>query len=210
LKQTSIRVFVVEDHEIDRTGLQWLLNQERDMEVVGEAGTIKEARAALDGTDADVLVLDNQSDAIAFCRELAERRMPAAVVIYSATLNDETAWSCISAGARGFVTKNASTTLLKQAIREAARGLTFLDPKVAGKLAAVRAKSGGGRRTPILSPAVMRVLKLAIEGNTNIQIATQTGVSVHTVKSQLSTAYRKLNVRDRAEAAAAAIRLGLI
>ena len=208
----GLKIFLVDDYQIVRVGLVRLLSSHADFEVVGEASSAEEALAGIEATQPDVIVLDQRlpgMNAIELCRELAERRVSGAVVILSAYLDEASAWSCLAAGARGYVLKDAKSTELLLAIRAAARGEMHLDPKVAATVVGWAARSGGTQGR-VLTPAVLRVLRLAIDGHSNAQIARMTKLSQHTVKAQLATAYRKLGVRDRTEAAAVALRKGLI
>jgi DNA-binding NarL/FixJ family response regulator len=132
------------------------------------------------------------------------------VVFLSAYLDADVAWAAFASGARAYVVKDASADQLKEAIRGAARGDLYLDPKVASSTLAWATRNSARQMKPILSAAVSRALRLAIDGHTNAEIAHLLGVSVHTVKSQLATAYRRLGVQDRVEAAAAAVKLRLL
>jgi len=194
-----------------RTGLSEVLGAESDIDIIGEAASGEEAIPALAASDADVAIVDYRlpgMNGIELCRELAEMGSQTAILVLSGHLDDEVAWRCLATGALGYVVKDADAQELKEAIRRVARGELYLDPKIASRVIqwAARAARGGN----LLTPAVLRVLRLAVDGNTNQQIARKTGLSVHTVKSHLASAYRKLGVRDRAEAAAVAVRMGIL
>jgi DNA-binding NarL/FixJ family response regulator len=114
-----------------------------------------------------------------------------------------------AAGAKGFLVKESDPEVLRQALRMVAAGNTFVDPQVAGKLVAVATKGRRARGPYGLTLQEMRVLELLPKGLSNREIGTELSVSVETVKTHVRNAMRKLQVGDRAEAAAIAIREGL-
>jgi len=211
-ERDPIRVLIVDDHEIVRTGLVALLDIEEDLDVVDSVADARAALRSVAATPVDVLVVDYMlpgMNGVELCRELAEFRAACSVVMLSAYLDDEVAWAAFAAGAHGFVLKDVDAEYLKSAIRHAARRKHYLDPKLASGLVGRFVRSAIRPSQGLLSPAVTRVLKLAIDGLTNKEIALELGVSIHTVKDQLAVAYRKLGVRDRAAAAGAAVKAGI-
>lgn len=209
-----IRVFIVDDHAIVREGLSRLLARDETIEIAGEAGSVTEALSLVDDARPHIVVLDyclGDGDGATICKAIAERAPSAAVIIHSGFLDEEKVRTCLNAGARGFVVKEASSEELVKAIKAVARGETFFDAEMSRKSTRPLFTAVGPLRrgSQVLSPGVRRVLKLAVDGHTNSEIASMTGLSVHTVKTDLSIAYRKLGVNDRSAAAAAAVRLGL-
>lgn len=209
-----IRLVIVDDHEIVRAGLSEVLGKEHDFEIVGAFADAEDVLAHLEELDPDVIVVDYRLPAmngVELCRAVAERRARAAIVMLSAYLDDDLVWAAFTAGACAYVVKDASARELTEAIRLASMGRQYLDPKIASGLVGWLSRGGGVRPArPILTPAVEAVLRLAVAGNSNTQIAQKTGKSVFTVKTQLANAYRALGVKDRAEAAAAAVRAGIL
>jgi DNA-binding NarL/FixJ family response regulator len=208
----KVTVFLVDDHDVVREGLLSILGREPDIEVVGESSTAEGALESLDRTNPSVVVVDYRlpgMDGIELCREIAERRLRAQVVMLSAYLDDDIVYSALMSGARAYVVKDVESSELKRAIRAAARGETVIDPKVAGRILNWAARLDP-RATHALRPMELRVMRLLVEGRPNREIARLMGLSPHTVKSYLREIYRKLEVGNRAEAAAVALRRGLV
>jgi DNA-binding NarL/FixJ family response regulator len=143
------------------------------------------------------------------CTDLATRVPGARVVMLTSFPNEGVMMSAFAAGARGFVLKESEPPVIRQAVRTVADGDTFADPKIAGKLVAL---ATGGRRAkgPFdLTVQEMRVLELLPRGLTNHEIGDRLGIGENTVKTHLRNLMRKLDARDRVEAAAIALREGL-
>lgn len=207
-----ITVFLVDDHDVVREGLVAILEREPDIEIVGRSDSAESALEALPDVDPAVIILDHRlggMDGVEACREIAERRLRAQVVILSAYLNEEVVQAAFLAGARAYVVKDVEAAELKRAIRAAVRGETVVDPKVAGRFLSWAARLDP-RATGALRPTELRVLRLLVQGKSNREIAGTAGLSPHTVKSYLREIYQKLGVGSRAEAAAVALRRGLI
>lgn len=208
----DIRVFIVDDHDVVRAGLKALLEREADIKVVGEARSAEEALGVLADIDPEVVILDYRlpgMDGDAFCREVAERRLRAAVVLLSAYLDEEPVQASFLAGARAYVVKDVEAAELKRAVRAVAGGGTYVDPKVAGRLMGWAARLDP-RGTDSLRPTEIKILGHVAAGRTNAEIARLLSLSRHTVGSYLASVFRKLGVQQRAEAVAVAIRRGLI
>lgn len=211
-EEAKIRVFLIDDHDVVREGLVSILGHEPDIQIVGEADSAEEALHKLPEADPDVVILDyrlpgmNGSD---LCREIAERRLRAQVVMLSAYLDESIVDAAMMAGARAYVVKDVEAGELKRAIRSAARGQTTVDPKVVGRILSWAARLAP-RAAQTLRPAEMQILRLLAEGKSNQQIAAVTGLSPNTVKSYLREIYAKLGANSRASAAAIALRRGLV
>lgn len=208
----TTRVFLVDDHSVVLEGLSGILKREAGIEIVGEAVEAETALRLIPETDPDVVVLDHrlpgmQGDGL--CAELLRRRVTAAIVILSAHLDEDVVQACFRAGARGYVVKDVDASELKRAIRVVARGGTHIDPKVAGRMIS-RAARLEPRAANSLRSIEIEILRHVSEGKTNAQIGKALGISRYTVSSRLATIFRKLGVRQRAEAVAAAIRRGLV
>jgi len=201
-----IRVFLVDDHETVRDGLRLLVNAQKDMEVVGEAG---DGRAALDGlaaTDADVVVLDltmPQMNGLATAKALRARSRSAVVAL---TRHDDYAFvqELIAAGAAGYVLKQSPSDELLRAIRIVAAGGRHLDPGVAQE-------THDPLRRPTTAPVTQReleVLRLTALGHSNKEMAARLNISVKTVEVHKANAMRKLNFRGRSDVVRYAVMQG--
>jgi DNA-binding NarL/FixJ family response regulator len=207
----EIRVVVVDDHPVVRAGMAEILQAKEDIEIIGMAANAEEALPLILNVRADVAVVDERltgMSGVELCRELTVLAPNTSVVMHSAYLDENVTGQAFAAGARAFVLKDASANDLVTAIRRASRGESYLDPKVASWVLGWPARGPRPHRPLDLSPAVARVLRMAIQGNTNGAIARALCISESTVKRHLSTAYRRLEVTDRPSAAAAAVKAG--
>lgn len=194
-----IRVVVVDDHAMVRTGLAAMLAADGDIEVVGQAA---DGAAALDEVVArhpDVVLMDLSMpvlDGVEATRAVLRAQPATRVVVLTSFSDRDRVRRALEAGAVGFQLKDAEPEVLREAVRSAARGHTPLDPRVAGVLLP-RASA------PVdpLSPREREVLALVAEGMANKQIARALGISERTVKAHLGSAYRQIGVGDRTSAA---------
>ncbi|WP_370415933.1 response regulator [Streptomyces fradiae] len=203
------RVFLVDDHEVVRRGLHDLIDDEPDMEVVGEAATAEQALARGPALRPDVAVLDVRlpdGNGISVCRELRSR-MPELACLMLTSFDDEDALlDAIMAGAAGYVLKQIKGSDLVSAVRTVATGQSMLDPATTARLMhSLRdpeaAKPPEDERLAVLSERERSVLELIGEGLTNRQIAKQLYLSEKTVKNHISRLLGKLGVERRVQAA---------
>ncbi|MET8508379.1 response regulator transcription factor [Streptomyces sp. NPDC004787] len=203
------RVFLVDDHEVVRRGLHDLIDDEPDMEVVGEASTAEQALARGPALRPDVAVLDVRlpdGDGISVCRELRSR-MPELACLMLTSFDDEDALlDAIMAGAAGYVLKQIKGSDLVSAVRTVATGQSMLDPATTARLMhSLRdpetAKPPEDERLAVLSERERSVLELIGEGLTNRQIAKRLYLSEKTVKNHISRLLGKLGVERRVQAA---------
>ncbi|KOG33668.1 MULTISPECIES: response regulator [Streptomyces] len=203
------RVFLVDDHEVVRRGLRDLIDDEPDMEVVGEAATAEQALARGPALRPDVAVLDVRLpdvDGVAVCRELRSR-MPELACLMLTSFDDEDALlDAIMAGAAGYVLKQIKGSDLVSAVRTVATGQSMLDPATTARLMrSLRdpeaAKPPEDERIALLSERERSVLELIGEGLTNRQIAKRLYLSEKTVKNHISRLLGKLGVERRVQAA---------
>src|SRR5579871_691971 len=207
----TVRVFLLDDHEVVRRGIRELLTAEDDMEVVGEAGTAEEAINRIPSTRPDVAVLDVRlpdGDGIEVCRELRSRHPNLACLMLTSFADDEALFSAIMAGASGYVLKQIRGNELVGAIRTIAAGGSLLDPTVTRRvLERIRAGEPEDDNLARLSDQERRILDLIAEGKTNRQIAETIFLAEKTVKNYVSSILTKLGMERRSEAAAYAARL---
>lgn len=207
-----IRILLVDDHPVVREGIAAVLSDEADFEVVGEVASGEQALAKLDACDPDVVVLDyrlpgmNGTEA---CEAVLRRRPNTRVVILTGFPNEATMLGAFNAGARAFVVKESDSVVLRQAIRTVVSGNTYIDPRAAGRLVQMATKGRRAKGPFGLTVQELRVVALLPKGFSNREIGEHLGVSEQTVKTHLHHALRKLNARDRAEAAAIATKEGL-
>jgi two-component system, NarL family, response regulator NreC len=207
----EIRVVIADDHAIVRKGLQSLLDGEEDMEVVAQAGDVEGAIRYVNGHHPDVLVLDlnmpggSSLDAIATLREGSPETQ-----IVVLTMQDEPAFAqqALGQGALGYVLKEAADEELVEAVRRAAAGELYLNPRLGARLAA-QPPAGAGQPDD-LSAREVEVLRLIALGHTNAEIAAQLYLSVRTVESHRAHLQQKLRRTTRAELVRYALENGLV
>lgn len=201
----TIRVFLVDDHEVVRRGLADLLEAEDDIEVVGEAGTAGMALAGIASTSPAVAVLDVRlpdGNGVEICREVRARDPHIACLMLTSFSDDEALFDAIMAGASGYLLKDVKGRDLVGAIRRVAAGESLLDPAVTGKvLERLRNGDEEDPRLASLSDQERRILELIAEGMTNRQIAERLHLAEKTVKNYVSNLLAKLGMQRRTEAA---------
>ncbi|MFF4096207.1 response regulator [Streptomyces sp. NPDC001834] len=205
-----IRVFLLDDHEVVRRGVQDLLDAEPDIEVVGDAGTADQALARAPALRPDVAILDVRlpdGDGITVCRELRSRMPELACLMLTSFDDDEALLDAIMAGAAGYVLKEIKGSDLVAAVRTLASGRSTLDPATTARLMnSLREEEFGADSAQDdalsgLSPREKDVLALIGEGLTNSQIGKRLYLSEKTVKNHISRLLAKLGVERRIQAA---------
>src|SRR5262244_1807521 len=209
--QTSIAVFLLDDHEIVRMGVRDLLEAERDITVVGEAGTAASALARIPALRPDVAVLDVRlpdGDGVSVCREIRSQMPGVACLMLTSFGDDEALFDAIMAGAAGYVLKQIRGTDLVGAVRTVASGQSLLDPQAASKVMR-RMRDQSTRADPLaaLTDQERRILELIGEGLTNRQIGERMYLAEKTVKNYVSALFAKLGMERRTQAAAYAARI---
>jgi DNA-binding NarL/FixJ family response regulator len=215
----STRVLIVDDHAIVRRGLRSILELERDIAVVGEAGGRAEALHAVERTRPEVVLLDlklspdGDADGLAVCSQILARRPGTGVVVLSTFLDEQLVADALRRGARAYVLKDVDLSELVRIIRAVARGEAGFDSRSAAVVRGLAAgtpagRAGDGMRA--LTDREREVVRLIAEGLTNREIGEAIFVSESTVKFHVRNVMRKLDVHHRAEVAYAASRLGLL
>ena len=207
----TIRIFLLDDHEVVRRGLRGLLEAEDDLEVTGEASTAEEALRRIPATRPDVAVLDVRlpdGSGVEVCREIRDHHPEINCLMLTSFADDEALFSAIMAGAAGYVLKQIRGTDLVDAVRRVAKGESLLDPSVTKQvLERLRAPSAEDDELSGLSPQERKILELIGEGYTNRQIAETIHLAEKTVKNYVSNLLAKLGMARRTEAAAYAARV---
>jgi DNA-binding NarL/FixJ family response regulator len=209
----TIRVFLVDDHEVVRRGVGSLLADEPDIEVVGEAGTAARARARIPALTPDVVVLDVRlpdGDGVTLCREIRSRLPRTRILMLTSYSDDEALYGAVMAGASGYILKQIHGTDLVGAVRTVAEGSSLLDPESTTRMLR-RLREDAVRQDPLseLTEQERRVLELIGEGLTNREIGTRMYLAEKTVKNYVSRVLAKLGMARRTQAAAYAARLAM-
>ena len=208
----TIKVFLLDDHEIVRRGLRDLLEAEEDLTVVGEATTSEQAINRIPATQPDVAVLDvrlggETESGIEVCREVRSRHPEVRCIMLTSFADDEALFAAIMAGASGYVLKQVRGSDLIDAIRRVGRGDSLIDPALTGRLLERLRSKPEEDELAGLSDQERKILDLIAEGYTNRQIAETIFLAEKTVKNYVSNLLAKLGMSRRTEAAAYAARL---
>jgi len=208
---TKIRVLLVDDHEIVRLGLMTLLNDQDNMEVVGEAGTAGEAVKSVEELRPDVVLMDIRmpgEGGIVATREITAKFPQTKVVMLTSFADDELVMRAIQAGAVGYVLKQVWNEELLRAVAAAARGEALLDPSTTSRLLSrVRERERQAEEDAFrdLSDRELQVLAEVARGKTNAEIGRTLNLSEKTVRNYLSTILEKLHLVNRIELATYAV-----
>ncbi len=207
----SIRVYLLDDHEVVRRGLRDLLEAESDIVVVGESGTAREASARIPALHPDVAVLDARlpdGSGIDVCRDIRSVDPSIRALILTSYDDDEALFAAIMAGAAGYVLKQIRGNDLVEAIRQVAGGHSLLDPLVTTRVMD-RVRRGGAKPDELqaLTDQERKILGHIAEGLTNRQIAEAMFLAEKTVKNYVSSILAKLGLERRTQAAVLAARL---
>lgn len=209
-----IRILLVDDHPIVREGVQSLLSNYEEFVVVGEAEDGETAVSQFRALQPDITLLDIRlpdESGLAVLNRLRQIQPTARVLLLTSFEDDEYVMAALQAGAQGYILKNASDALLVQAIRAAHRGERVFSPRVTETM--VRKLVGGDTDLPPLEPLdteEIQILHLLADGASNSDIGQALYLSSTSVKRKLSRIFSKMNVQTRAQAAAEAVRRGLI
>ncbi|TCC61358.1 response regulator transcription factor [Kribbella pittospori] len=208
----AIKVFLLDDHEVVRLGLRQLLENEPDIDVVGEAATAAQATARIPALQPDVAVLDVRladGDGITVCREIRSSMPdPPACLMLTSFSDDEALFTAIMAGAAGYLLKQVSGTDLVGAVRRLAAGESLLDPAMTSAVLERLRNPEHEQDDPryqSLTDQERRILDEIAEGKTNRQIAQSMLLAEKTVKNYVSGLLRKLGMERRIEAAVYAV-----
>lgn len=204
-------MFLLDDHEVVRSGLRSLLDTDESLEVVGEAATAEEALARIPPTRPDVCILDVRlpdGTGVEVCREVRSQMPETSCLMLTSYADDEAMFAAIMAGAAGYVLKQVSGNDLLADIRKVAAGGSLLDPALTERIIE-RMRSGPDQdgRMASLTPQERRILDLIAEGRTNRQIGEEMFLAEKTVKNYVSNLLAKLGMQRRTEAAVYAARL---
>lgn len=206
----TTRVFLLDDHEVVRRGVKDLIDQEDDLEVVGEAGSVAEALDAVDSTRPDVAVLDVQladGTGIEVCRDIRSAHPEVRCMMLTSFTDEEAMLDSIVAGAAGYVLKQIRGNELVTSIRRVAAGQMLHDAVTRERaLERLRRAPEEDLRLASLTPQERRILMLLTEGLTNREIGDRMSLAEKTVKNYITNLLAKLGMKRRTEAAVYAAR----
>jgi len=200
------RVFLVDDHEIVRRGIAELIDRESDLEVVGEAGTVRDALGRVAATRPDVVVLDVKlpdGSGIDLCRAIRSAHPDLPCLMLTAYDDDEASVAAVLAGAAGYVLKDIRGRSLVEGIRKVASGGSLISPAVSARVRAGLSRPSSSRPddAPDLTLRERQVLELIADGLTNRQIGDRLSLAEKTVKNYVSELLAKLGMERRTQAA---------
>ena len=221
LHAEPIRTMIVDDHALFRRGLQMVLDEEPDIDLVGQASDGTEAVEKAAESLPDVVLMDirmPRSSGIEACRAMKEAAPSAKIVILTISDEEEDLFEAIRAGASGYLLKDIPLDEVADAVRAVHGGQSLINPSMAGKLLtefATLARRDDGERVqevpaPRLTEREMQVLKLVARGMNNRDIAKELFISENTVKNHVRNILEKLQIHSRMEAVMVAVREKLI
>ena len=205
----SIRVLIVDDHPVVRSGIRGMLAEQPDIVVVAEAANGIEALEHIRNHRPDVALMDlrmPKMDGLAATQKLKQQGYPTAVLVLTTYDDDQDIALAVQAGACGYLLKDVARERLHDAIRAAARGETVLEVTQLQRIMAQRQQP----EHDTLSRRELQVLRLVAQGSSNKAVGTTLRIGEATVKTHLLNIYSKLGVSERTSAVTTALRLGLI
>jgi DNA-binding NarL/FixJ family response regulator len=209
----SIRVLVVDDHAVVRSGLRLLIDAEPDMETVGEAGSVREAILEARSTNPDLVLLDvvmPGESGLEGVPRLLHEHPDVKILVLSMQDDPRYVREAFAAGASGYVLKEAADAEVTTAIREVAAGGRYVHPELGARLVAAEAKARREAEEDPLSGREREVLRLLALGYTNQEIAKRLFISVRTAETHRAHVMQKLRLESRAALVRYAIDRGLL
>jgi two-component system response regulator DevR len=209
---THLRILIVDDHEVVRLGLRSLLDQHDEFEVVDDVGSAEDAIKSAIAHEPDLVLMDIRlpgESGIDACEKIVDELPDTKVIMLTSYAEDEMLFSAIRAGASGYVLKQVGSDELIQSIEAVGRGEASLDPALTQRVFSEVRKAIRDHDASAFSDLTdqeLRVLGLVAEGKTNKEIAEALYLGQGTVRNYVSNILSKLNVSNRAEAAAFAVR----
>jgi len=213
--ESTIRILIADDHALVREGLRAVLGSEPDMEVVGEAATGKEVLERAAELRPDVILMDIQMpgiNGIEASRRILDASPKVGVVVLTMFEDDESVFSAMRAGARGYVLKGAHPSEILKVLRAVAGGEAYFGPEIARRLVdffSTPKSASPAEAFPELTAREREILDLIARGHNNTAIAARLFVSPKTVGNHISHIFTKLQVADRAQAIIRAREAGL-
>jgi len=213
VSEQTIRVLIVDDHAVVRSGIRLLLSREPDIEPVGEAGTGREAIFEARSLKPDVILMDvvmPDQTGIDALPTLLHENPDVKVLLLSMQDDPRYVREAFAAGARGYVLKEAADSEVVAAVREVARGGRYVNPELGARLVAADAAATKRADEDPLSEREREGLRLLALGHTNQEIAKQLFISVRTAETHRAHIMQKLGLQSRAELVGYALAHGLL
>jgi len=215
MSESPIRALIVDDHPVTREGLRTALElSDEIVVVVGEAATGEEAVEQARELTPDVVFMDVRMpgmDGIEATRRIRQAAPTTKVILITIDESRGAISEAIQAGVSGYLLKDASPDALVDAAKNAIEGNAVIHPQLTKTfIEEVRLGEGEGPRAAPLSKREREILQKVADGSTTRQVATELGISPHTVKTHLERIFEKLGANDRAQAVAIAIRTGIV
>jgi DNA-binding NarL/FixJ family response regulator len=209
----SISVLIVDDHAVVRSGLRLLLEAEHDIDVVGEAGTAREAVFEIRSNKPDVVLMDVAmpgGSGIDVIPQLLHEAPETKILMLSMQDDPNYVRQAFEAGASGYVLKEAADAEVVAAVRDVAQGRSYVNPALGARLVAAESEARKRAEADPLSDREREVLRLLALGHTNQEIAKMLYISVRTAETHRAHIMQKLNLRSRADLVRHALANGLL
>lgn len=202
----SIRILIIDDHFVQRLGLTVAINNEKDLRIAGQGGSVTEAVSLYENLKPDVTLMDfslPDGTGVEAVKRIREKHDDAQILMLTVLDGEEDVFRASDAGAAGYLTKSADAKTLIAAIREVADGGTFFPESARAKIAARM------KREP-LTPRELEVVHLMVEGLSNKEMAWRLGIAEGTAKLHVAKVLAKLGALDRTRAAILAVERGIV
>ncbi len=219
--KSTIRLMLVDDHQLFRQGIKSILQRHDDIEVVAEASDAQEALKIAEDVAPDLILMDLNMpglDGLEACRHFKSRLPSTRIIIVTVSRDLNSIVNAVKAGASGYVTKDMDADKLLTTIRRVYKEGSLLEPMLADRLLnefsnLSQLSEDSGLESGIftsLSPREQEILRLVADGKPNKIIAAELSISEHTVRNHISNIFQKLHVNNRTEATVLALKRGLI
>lgn len=209
----TIRILIVDDHEIVRVGLRSVILSEPGMQVVGEAGDGEQAVRQARALNPDVILLDllmPRKDGLTAIPEIKKANPHARILVLTAFAGDDKIFPALAAGAQGYLLKESSSEELLASIRHVYQGESPLHPEVSRRVIQKMNQTAASPSKGVLTDREMEILKEIAQGCSNEEIAKNLAVSESTVRNHVTSILAKLNLANRTQATLYALREGII
>ena len=211
------RILLADDHQLMRSGLRLVIEQQPDLTIVGEAADGREAVALAKSVRPDVAVMDISMpnlNGIEAAHQIIQSQPDIAVIVLSMHTDESYVLRALKAGAKGYLLKDSAEADLIAAVRAVARGKSFFSPAVSKVLLddymRKLKRSGAEDAYDLLTPREREILQLVAEGKSNKEVANLLNLSVYTVETHRSNVMQKLNLKGIPELTLYAVRKGII
>jgi len=198
----SIKILIVDDHEIIRYGMKMLIGKTDDMEVIGACGCLEEAYAILKIQEPDVILLDAKlpdGNGVSHCSAFKKLAPDSKIILLTAFVEEEIIINGVLTGIDGYLVKNTSKSNIIAAIEAVAAGQSYIDSNIANKVLYLFKQQY--QRAQLLTDKDARIMDLICQGKTNKNIAKDMFLAEKTIRNRVSGIFKKLQVKNRTEAA---------